>query len=63
MSVEVFEGENLLFVATFDFLPRIGETLSKDRGGYFTYYEVAEVWHREEPAGAFKACVRVVLND
>ncbi|WP_423141693.1 hypothetical protein ACOYW6_12820 [Parablastomonas sp. CN1-191] len=63
MLVEVLDGEVLLFEADFHFLPRVGETISKDSGGYFTYYDVEEVWHRQEASGAFKACVGVVLND
>jgi hypothetical protein len=63
MKVAVFEDEVLLFEADFDFLPRAGESIAKDSGGFFTYYDVSEVWHRQEASGAFKACVGVVLND
>lgn len=64
-QVEVYLGEAdaPLFVSRFDFLPRLGETVSKDAGGYFTYYEVIEVWHREAKLGHYCACISVKLND
>lgn len=65
--VEVFDRENALqplFVAEFSFLPRPGEYLSQDAGGYFQYYNVLEVWHRQDTANApFQACIRVRLSD
>ncbi|BBC73417.1 conserved hypothetical protein [Altererythrobacter sp. B11] len=65
--VEVFEGEDLeklLFVAEFDFLPRVGEHLARDTQGYFDYYDVLEVWHRQDRGdGAFRACLLVSLVD
>lgn len=65
--VEAFEGDDSTepaFVADFAFLPRVGEYLAHEAGGYFRHYEVMEVWHRQEgEGGAFRACIRVVLND
>ncbi|WP_232493501.1 hypothetical protein [Novosphingobium kaempferiae] len=68
IPVEVFGNEESddapLFVASFDFLPRVGENISKDVGGYFAYYEVVEIWHREDAdSGTFRACLAVKLND
>ncbi len=65
-SVEVYEKGELeaLFVGDFAFLPRLGEMISKEMGGYFNYYRVVEIWHREEGAtGMFVSCVRVELDD
>ena len=65
-QVEVFEGEAdaPMFAAEFGFLPRPGEYLSKETDGYFKYYNVVEVWHREESGtGRFTPCVRVQLDD
>ncbi len=62
--VEVFEGEadKPLFVADFDFLPRAGEYLSEDAGGHFEYFEIIEVWHRQDQnPDPFKACLSVRL--
>lgn len=66
--VEAFEGEDaevLQFTAEFDFLPRIGEYLSHDTApGYFVYYNVVEVWHRQDTeGGAFRACIRLKKVD
>ena len=64
--VEVFEREDAtqpLFVAEFDFLPRVGEHLARDAGGFFQYYNIVEVWHREDTNGTFRACARVTLDD
>lgn len=66
MKVEIFHGEHgddLLLEADFDFVPRIGEHLSLDAGGYFAYYHVESVWYRQEPTGEFRTCVGVVLKD
>lgn len=53
-----------LLIAPFDFLPRIGETLSMEAGGYFEYYKVVEVWHRQNGVGGiFQTCLRVELDD
>lgn len=67
-EVEVYgneDGNNTpLFITSFDFLPRVGETISKDMGGYFAYYHVVEVWHREQASiGTFRTCLSVKLND
>lgn len=65
-KVEVYEKDELaaLFVGDFAFLPRIGETVSKEMGGYFNYYKVVEIWHREDDeTGIFSACVRVEIDD
>ena len=65
--VEVFEGEDaetLLFTAEFDFLPRVGEYLARDTEDYFKYYNIVEIWHRQDTLeAAFKACLRVTLVD
>ncbi len=66
MRVEVYASEHadtIDWVFEFDALPRVGEYLSLDAGGYFAYYFVVEVWHRQEPAGAMQACLRVELRD
>jgi hypothetical protein len=66
-DVEVFaEGnENSpLFIGRFSFLPRVGDTISQEMGGYFSYYDVLEVWHRQDGTdGTFRACVGVRLID
>jgi hypothetical protein len=65
-NVEVYEKDEMkpLFEGDFTFLPRVGETISKDVGGYFDYYDVIQVWHREVgETGIFRACVRVTIND
>ena len=67
MPLAVFyedENEAPLFAGDFDFLPRRGETVSQDAGGYFKYYEVLEVWHRQDfETGNFRACLAVKLLD
>lgn len=65
-TVEAFDHEDAsepLFVAEFEFLPRIGEYLSIDtQPGYFKYYHVVEVWHRQDTQGGpFRACM--LLNE
>ena len=65
-KVEVYEKDEMkaLFVGEFTFLPRQGETVSKDMGGYFNYYKVVEIWHREDgETSIFQACVRVEIDD
>lgn len=65
-KVEVYEKDEMkpLFEGGFTFLPRIGETISKDMGGFFHYYKVVEVWHREEgETGVFQTCMRVEIDD
>ena len=65
--VEVIEGEDAtqpLFVAEFDFLPRVGEHLARDTDGYFQYYNIIKIWHRQDAEdGAFRACLLVTLDD
>ena len=64
--VEIFEGDENTpsFTAEFEFLPRVGEYLSRNSGGYFTYLNVVEVWHRQESGtGQFKPCLRVRPDD
>ncbi|MEN7536340.1 hypothetical protein [Aurantiacibacter flavus] len=65
--VEVFDSkdpETLLFAAEFDFLPHVGEHLARDAAGYFQYYDVVEIWHRQDAVnGAFRACLLVTLDD
>lgn len=65
-TVEVFgSDENKpIFSGEFDFLPRPGEHIAKESGGFFSYYDVIEIWHREtEAPGSFRACVRVKIDD
>ena len=65
-KVEVYWKDEMkpIFEGDFIFLPRIGETISKEMGGYFNYYNVIEIWHREEgESGIFKACMRVKIDD
>ena len=66
--VDVYDkGEDAIspmFVGEFSFLPRRGEYLSKDAGGYFLHYNVVEVWYRQvNEDGPFRACLRVELDD
>jgi len=65
--IEVYEDKDAtqpLFVTGFDFTPRVGEYLARDTDGYFRYYKVVEVWHRQDaPQGTFRACLRVTLDD
>jgi len=65
--VEVYEEDEMtpIFVGDFPFCPRLGETISKEMAeGYFNYYKVVEVWHREEGrTGIFQPCVRVQIDD
>ncbi len=66
MRVEVCEdGDSgaCLFVAEFDSVPRVGETISKEAGGYFKYFDVTEVWYRGESGGRFQTCLSVRLDD
>lgn len=67
-AVEAFDQVDALeplFVAEFEFLPRIGEYLSIDTPpGYFRYYKVVEIWHRQgTEGGAFRACIRLEEDD
>ena len=65
--VEVFaskDPETLLFAAEFDFLPRVGEHLARTASGHFQYYDIVEIWHRQDATnGAFRACMLVTLDD
>ncbi|WP_416462606.1 hypothetical protein [Sphingomonas sp. VDB2] len=66
--VEAFDDRDALeplFTADFDFLPRIGEYLARDtQPGYFVYYNVVEIWHRQDiDGGVFRACIRLELDD
>ena len=67
MLVDVFEGEEAntpIFVGEFASVPRAGEHVSFEAGGYFRYYNVLEVWHRQDGVGGkFRPCLRVSLND
>ncbi|MFC0685070.1 hypothetical protein [Novosphingobium clariflavum] len=65
-KIEVFEKDEdtPIFEGEFTFMPRIGEYISKDIGGYFGYYHVVEIWHREEgDSGIYQACIQVELRD
>ncbi|CCA91805.1 MULTISPECIES: hypothetical protein [unclassified Novosphingobium] len=65
-KVEVYEKDEMkpFFEGEFTFLPRVGETVSKEMGGYFNYYSVVEIWHREEgDTGIFQACMRLEIDD
>ena len=67
-TVEAFDDEDALkplFTAEFEFLPRIGEYLSIDTPpGYFKYYSIVEVWHRQNTKGSiFTACIRIEYTD
>jgi len=66
--VEAFDHEDALeplFTTEFEFLPHIGEYLSIDTlPGYFKYYHVVEIWHRQDTkGGAFRACIRLEERD
>ena len=66
--VEAFDHVDALeplFMAEFEFMPRIGEYLSIDTApGYFRYYKVVEIWHRQDKEGvSFRACIRLEEDD
>ena len=64
--VEIYGEDEMkpLFEGKFAFLPRIGDTISKERGGYFDYYKVVEIWQREEgESGVFQPCLSVNAID
>lgn len=66
MLVEVFKAEDANapdWTLEFDAMPRVGEYLSLDAGGYFSYYYVVEVWYRQDGSGPMRACLRVELHD
>jgi len=66
-TVEVYMVDNEnepAFVAQFDFLPRAGEYISRDRNDYFTYYRVNEVWFRSTgKTDTYQACLSVKIED
>ncbi|NBW76561.1 MAG: hypothetical protein EBR34_12295 [Sphingomonadaceae bacterium] len=66
--VEAYDDRDALrplFTAEFEFLPRIGEHISREvPPGYFLYFKVVEVWHRQNlTGGPFQACMLLELND
>jgi len=66
VQVEVFDDgeiESELFHGEFDAIPRVGETITRDAGGFFRYFEVLAVWYREDSDGKVQACLSVKLND
>ena len=66
-AVEVYDEKDdshPLFVADLAFLPRLGEHLSQDAGGYFRYLFVTKVWHRQSfDDGLWHTCVLVKVDD
>ena len=66
MQVEVFNSEDANaseWTLEFDAVPRVGEYLALDAGGYFRHYDVIEVWSRQDASGPMRACIQVRLND
>ena len=64
VEVEIYKSKDeQMLCATLPFMPRIGEYLSLDSGGYFSYFKVVEVWIRQESASRFVACLRVEMDD
>ena len=64
VDVEIYKSEDeILMSVTLPFMPRVGEYLSLDSGGYFSYYYVVEVWIRQDSASRFIACLQVELKD
>ena len=66
MQVEVLTADNeeaVKWTLEFDALPRVGDYLALDAGDYFSHYNVIEVWHRQDPSGAMRACISVELDD
>lgn len=56
--------EKLLFVGDFDFLPRQGDHIGRERDGYHRYYDIVKVWFRSEgETDTYRACVEVVEDD
>lgn len=45
------------------FVPRIGDYISIERDGVYSYYDVKEVWLRLQEGSAGVACVLVDLSD
>ena len=66
MQVEVFESDHddaARWTLEFESVPRVGEHLALDAGGHFSYYDVVEVWYRQDGSGSMRTCIRVNLND
>ena len=66
MQVEVYDSDDddvVLWTLEFEALPRVGEYLALDAGGFFSHYDVVEIWHRQRGSGPMRACIRVKLND
>lgn len=65
--IEVYLGEDAIkpiFVAEFDFLPQVGQHLARDVDGFFEYYDIVRIWHRQDtPTGSFRTCASVMLDD
>ena len=64
--IEVFdeEGDVLLFEMRTEFMPRVGETISRQAEDYFHYFQVKDVWYREEPSSEqFVPCIAVKLDE
>ena len=65
--VEIYIGENERepdFIGDFDFLPRIGEYISREREDYSKYFQVKEVWYRSKgETDAYQTCLSVELDD
>jgi len=63
-NVEIFNADDVLMMrADLPFVPRVGEYMSIEDHGIFTYFNVTEVWIRKSAEEPFKACIRVVLDD
>jgi hypothetical protein len=66
MQVEIYladKEDSPEWTFEFEALPRIGEYLSIDAGGYFKYYNVTEIWHRQTGESRFVPCIQVQLDD
>ena len=64
VDVEIYKTEDEVFLsANLPFMPRVGEYLSLDLGGYFSYFNIVEVWIRQDPSNGFIACLRIELDD
>ena len=66
MKVEVFLNEAdgaPQWILEFEAMPRVGEYVSLDAGGYSMYYDVVEVWYRQPASGPMQTCICVKLDD
>ena len=66
MQIEVFINEAdgpPQWTLEIEAVPRVGEYLSLDSDGYFSYYDVVEVWYRQVATGPMQACILVKLDD